>query len=299
MTLATKNNNILKWLKKPYFFNQQIGFKLSVSFGMGIFVYLFLIILKPLDVKRLTQNINLYSVYCGVIITITLLFYFFVITKLFPKFYNNSSWNIGKHIFTVIMLMLLCSLFIWLYNQYVSYETLLKTESFLSITSYVFNIGFFPLLIYLFVDERYGNHYKNYELRKTNKTNIFLKKPYKKHVVNKVIIYASNNKDYVTFDINNLVYITSQANYVSLFLNEENNILKEKIIRIQLQAVEKKLESYSQIIRCHKSYIVNTHFLQRITGNARGYYLQLLKVQKEIPVSRKFNKKELITFINP
>ena len=106
--------------------------------------------------------------------------------------------------------------------------------------------------------------------------------------------HSDNRKEFIGFDINNLIYITSQGNYASFFLKKENSYdLKEEILRVTLSKIESNLKNYSSIIRCHKSYIINTSYIDDITGNARGYLLKSKFLSFEIPVSRKFSKNSL------
>jgi len=77
----------------------------------------------------------------------------------------------------------------------------------------------------------------------------------------------------------------------------ENNELKEKILRVTLTKIESFLKDYDFIIRCHKSYIVNKKYVNKVTGNARGYLLKCNILDFYIPVSRKFSKKSLLTLV--
>ena len=61
--------------------------------------------------------------------------------------------------------------------------------------------------------------------------------------------------------------------------------------------IESFLKDYDFIIRCHKSYIVNTKYVNKVTGNARGYLLKCNILDFYIPVSRKFSKKSLLTLV--
>ncbi len=45
-------------------------------------------------------------------------------------------------------------------------------------------------------------------------------------------------------------------------------------------------ERSKKVIRCHKSYIVNLNKVNRISGNAKGYKLQIDELDFLIPVSR-------------
>ena len=47
---------------------------------------------------------------------------------------------------------------------------------------------------------------------------------------------------------------------------------------------------HQEIIRCHKSYIVNLCNVEKLLGNAQGYKLVMSNMDKQIPVSRNFPK---------
>ena len=105
-------------------------------------------------------------------------------------------------------------------------------------------------------------------------------------------MFLITEKKNITFYIDNLAYVTSQGNYASFFLKNEGGF-KEKIIRITLTKITTELKDYSNIIRCHKSYLVNINHVSDISGNARGYLLKLDFIPISIPVSRRFSKQSL------
>lgn len=86
-----------------------------------------------------------------------------------------------------------------------------------------------------------------------------------------------------------MVYVTTESNYACFFIKDKRD-LKEHILRLQLKAVEEKLKQYDNIIRCHRSYIVNTDAINNISGNARGHYLNVNGSSVNIPVSREVSK---------
>jgi DNA-binding LytR/AlgR family response regulator len=69
-----------------------------------------------------------------------------------------------------------------------------------------------------------------------------------------------------------------------------DNTLRHKLIRLSLKQLEIQLENFSQIKRCHRSYLVNTQHISSIDGNARSLTIQLDNVATSIPVSRSFSK---------
>ncbi|WP_186434425.1 LytTR family transcriptional regulator DNA-binding domain-containing protein [Lutibacter sp. Hel_I_33_5] len=121
---------------------------------------------------------------------------------------------------------------------------------------------------------------------------IKLDKNEKSHKKEKITIYSLNKKESFSFLTNSLVYINSQGNYVSFFLLK-NNELKEKVIRNTISEIEKELKGEENIIRVHRSYIVNKDFILDYKGNSKGYKLILKKFPQLIPVSRSFSKKKL------
>ena len=69
-------------------------------------------------------------------------------------------------------------------------------------------------------------------------------------------------------------------------------------MRVTLTKIEKELQDYNKIIRCHKSYIVNVNFINNINGNARGYLLKSDEIPFNIPVSRSFSKQSLKSLLS-
>lgn len=294
----TRASFLLSWLEKPYYFNSSLTFRLSVSLGIGIFTGLFIYILTPLEIDKVTQNLTLYSVVCTIIVTSILLCYFFLITRVFPGYFNNKHWTIGRHIFTVLFLMISCITVFWIYNRFLSGDRLLMVLNYSDVTRYTLKIGMFPLLLYLFIDERYGRYETTKVINKIKESN----KQYEKEKIDStndvkplsqlITIHSYNLKDAITFDVSKLLYITSETNYACFFVYEKNSV-NEYIIRKSLTAIESDLKSYSYIVRCHKSYFVNSKYIKNIRGNSRGYYLNINFREEEIPVSRKFTKEDL------
>ncbi|MDD3876448.1 MAG: LytTR family transcriptional regulator [Bacteroidales bacterium] len=94
-----------------------------------------------------------------------------------------------------------------------------------------------------------------------------------------------------------LVCIEANDNYPAFYFYRENKIVKE-LHRISLKNIENQLLDCEDIMRCHKSYIVNIRHIKKITGNAQGYKLHFSDLNFEIPVSRKFPKDILIKIKN-
>lgn len=290
------------WLNKPYYFNDDKQFQLVISFGLGFVTFLFLVLLRPGNATEFDIKINPYAfrlVY-GIISTTVLLFYFFVFTKRFPKYYKNETWTIGKHLFNIFCVMLTCGILNAVYSKYVLTDDFFhRNTGYLGILIQSITYGVFPTIIYIYFDEK--NRLK--KVTKATKNVMDAKKNKRSNRLplnnnKKVTIVATNKKDKLSFRLSSLLYITSDTNYACFFIRDKNGLLKEYILRVPLKVVQTHLEGFENIIRCHKSYIINSNYVKKISGNARGLYLHIKDLDNPIPVSRKFSQEQLENFIS-
>lgn len=89
--------------------------------------------------------------------------------------------------------------------------------------------------------------------------------------------------------IKDLLCFEANDNYTAIYYLRDGKVKKE-LYRITLKKIEDQVKGYGQIIRCHKSYIINVGMVSKVTGNAQGYKLQMTGVEVLIPVSRSFPK---------
>ncbi len=279
------------WFFKPYPFVTTTKQKLLMSLVFGKIVFLFLYIFKPFGISNLENNLVSYTLGFGLITFIITLFNLFIFPFIFPKFFNPNKWIIGKMTLFFLGTTLMISIANWYYNLSIARPINQIDNTFLYYVLVTLLVGFFPLIFYIYISER--NRSKQYVLvaKKLSNTNDdFLKED------ENITLISATKKDSFSFVINDLVYISSEGNYASIFYLK-NNELKEQLIRISLSKLENQLQDYASIVRCHKSYIVNTHQVLQIDGNARGYFLKLDKIDFSIPVSRSFPKEFLYTLV--
>lgn len=82
-----------------------------------------------------------------------------------------------------------------------------------------------------------------------------------------------------------ILYVESMANYADICYIADNEI-HHSTLRITLKQVKETLASCENIIQCHRAFLVNLNFIQKITDRNSGYQLQLFGLEKLIPVSR-------------
>lgn len=283
--------NIKAWFLKPYPFVTTTKQKLVMSLVFGKIVFLFLYVFKPFGINNLENNLVQYTLGFGLITFIITLFNLFIFPFIFHKFFNPNKWIIGKMVFFFLGTTLMISIANWYYNLSIARSNTQLDNTFLHYVLLTLLVSFFPLLFYIYMSER--NRSKQYVLvakKLSNTKNDILKEN------EKITLISTTKKDSFSFVINDLVYISSAGNYASIFYLK-NNELKEHLIRISLSKLENQLQDFDFIVRCHKSYIVNTHQVLKIDGNARGYFLSFDKIDFSIPVSRNFPKEFLYTLV--
>lgn len=289
---------IKSWLSTPYYFNPSLLFKLKTSFTLGLFVFLFLYVFEPFSLTLLGDFLFEYTFAIGVFSFLGTFLMLFVPPFIFPDYFNEDKWTVGKSILLIFISIFFIGFVLWYCTSIYKDNKELKHLSFPMFMLYTFLVGAIPVFFLVYLNER---NLRRRRSKKVQEIKIYRQRrrlEKKKSLKPKITIYSDNKKETVSFNINNLVYITSQGNYASFFIKKDDDKLKEKILRVTLSKIEKDLEDYSKIIRCHKSYIVNTAFITDITGNARGYLLKSDILSFDIPVSRSFSKQSLLSFLD-
>jgi DNA-binding LytR/AlgR family response regulator len=283
----------VNWLKVPYFSTNSLNVNLLLAFAAGIFTFIIFYILKPFGIDKYhLNNYFLYSAGFGIITIICIIFFIQIIPYyFFQKLGLRKKWTILKEIIFELLLVSAMAILFYIYSFYVQ-ETdsipLISLSKFFKIT---FSVAFFTYLFLVYV------------LKKIEKI-ILIKKTAKKITLTSftkkekgVIFYSSNKKESISIELDQLVYINSEANYVSFFLLKEGKV-KEVILRSTLKNVMNELNDYHFVVRCHKSFIVNMQHIISYSGNTKGYFLNSELLKNPIPVSRNFTKKDLDDLIN-
>ncbi|MDR2918121.1 MAG: LytTR family transcriptional regulator [Tannerella sp.] len=92
-------------------------------------------------------------------------------------------------------------------------------------------------------------------------------------------------KESVELPADAILYVEACGNYVKINFREEGQN-RQKMLRTTIKRIEDSLKDYPFIIRCHRAFMVNTHYVTEIKGNSRGYRFALRYINQEIPISR-------------
>lgn len=112
-----------------------------------------------------------------------------------------------------------------------------------------------------------------------------LSKPSRKKLASSSATLTTKTKQSLTLDPQYLAYVESHGNYSKIFWFEQN-ILRNKLLRVPISHLEQQLSTYSYIHRCHKSYLINLNEPLSISGNTKGHFFECDYYPIRIPISR-------------
>jgi DNA-binding LytR/AlgR family response regulator len=124
-------------------------------------------------------------------------------------------------------------------------------------------------------------------LRESNiKLNMMVKD--NSHINKEIIPFISDNKsDKIDLLPEDILLIKSAENYVEIVYKDGENV-KQKMIRTTLRSIEEQLRKYMEFVRCHRTCIINTKYILKLTSGYQGQRLKLIDYNQEIPVSRQY-----------
>ena len=96
---------------------------------------------------------------------------------------------------------------------------------------------------------------------------------------------SENDKEVCTVSSDALLFLESQDNYVEVvYLQDQQR--RSQLIRSSLKRISAM--NIPQLLRCHRSYIVNLAQVRNCRGNRHGLKLQLPGSDRAVPVSRRY-----------
>lgn len=254
--------------------------KLLRSFGEGAFISVFLIVFQPFGISYWQDPNKIYYLLgFGVITVLSGSFIRVFLPPLLPKFFDEERWTVGREIFIILSLLFFIAVNNFLY-QVVFLYTAFEWINFVWSVFTVVLVGVFPIAFAVFTNYIY-------QLKKYQKP-IAVKHHETGVAPKSLTLIAENEKD--TFEIpqRDLLFIESADNYAVINYVEEGQ-LKKELLRSSLTRLEKQIVS-DNIVRCHRSFIVNLNRVEDVTGNAQGYKFHLQPLELIVPVARKYSE---------
>lgn len=281
---STFHYKIIRFLSQPYPFYyhaKNLWIVAGLLFVMTIF---FNYIFKPFEVYMPEHKMDYFwisSIHaCGPVVIIGLLFLLKTTSK------TVERWNVRNEILLIVCYLLLVGITQFLIRDIIYNNP--NNWSWRYLYEEIRNTFLLGTLFAILLTSLNYNRLNSKHIKNANALNL----PYKvlKPTTNSIVIIKTQvQSDTFKLNLDSLLFAKAEGNYVELYLNENkiNKVLK----RITLKELESTLEPYTNIIKTHRSYLVNLHHVKNIAGNAQGYKLRLNNYNEKIPVSRNMIQK--------
>jgi len=278
---------MLEFLNKPYPFNDDLKHNTKIIFFISVGVFVFLFLFQPLQIDALaTRDKYILVIGMGIITFLSLSLNMLILPSLFPKILHGSSWNVKKEIFWDLWILFTVSVGYFLY-----YKVLEIMEFGFDMIIKLILIAIVPTSVLIVLNR---HRLLRSHLRLANELNIKLKEH--KSSPDKLVHFVSDyQKDNLSIKASIILFIRSANNYIEVFWREGQEI-KSQMVRCSLMKAEEVVGDDKFIFKCHRSYLANINFVDKIEGSSQGYRLYFDKVDFPIPVSKNYaiKLKELI-----
>jgi len=272
---------MLKFLNKPYPFNDDLRYNAKIILFISLGILVFLLIFQPIEINSFSKKEIFYLV-TGIAAStfLVLSLNLIVLPSLFPKIFN--VWNIKREIIWNIWILLAISS-----SDFLFYSKLFGVIdiNFSDIGKIVL-LGLLPVAVLITINqERLLRSHLKYA-QQLNKKLIESKQQKEK-----LIHFESDyKKDNLIIKSDSLILIKSADNYIEVYYESEEGIVKKQMIRNSLKKAEETIRDFDFIIKCHRTFIVNINHIKEIQGNSQGYKLYIENLDFPALVSQKYIK---------
>ncbi len=238
----------------------------------GLFIFLFLFLFAPFGMAQIKTLPRLFIAFgFGLVTTFMLLIIKYLIEPVLIK----GNWTLGKSVLWNLFIASSIGVANYFYITVIFHQSFIFKYLLLSIWTAIL-VGSIPVTISYIVT-----------------FNRIFKTALKEAAISpedvlwesEVVISGGNPKNEYKFNPRNIVYLCSNDNYVTIVTVKGEDLLKTHL-RGTLTAAESELNRNSSFVRCHKCYIVNSLYVDHISGNIQNLKIKLKPKGIEIPVSR-------------
>jgi len=270
-------------IRSPYLqksLKEELARLFAISFG----VFLFILFFQPFPLGMLDFNNRLlYVAGFGIITFLLACLIFIIIPFTIPRWFNVSEWESGPPFILTTLLLIITATAFSFYIRYVG-----KVELTLYILFKIILVCLLPIIILV-------TQYKNKSLEKVIEVLKAQNKAYFQKIQehskaegdHTVDLFSSNRADKLSLKQKDIIFIKSADNYAEVFYTKDAQI-KKKMLRNTLKDIELQLTTAKNIIRCHRTCLINIQYVEQLKRQYGSYYIKANQIEEKIPVSRQY-----------
>lgn len=273
-----------RFLRKPSPAIESTRVKFLLSFGIGLFVFVFLYVFEPFGVfhELRVTTFEAAAGFGGITFGVDLI-YLFGWYDLIVKRSSRTITN-GEQLLTIFIHVIVVAVVNSFFMRYIylSEITLSRPywQTLFDSLFFTFSIALFPIIftqIYFELKLSYDH------LKKSRNVAIDHQKRTEPATIS---IPGDSQETPVSITNHSFRFARASGNYVEYYSFNGNGV-ERQLQRITLSRLEVHFENTSfNVMKTHRSYIVNLDAVSEINGNAQGYSLQLRDLDETVPVSR-------------
>lgn len=293
-------NKLTELLRSPYPTLCQRWKAVAVP---SLIIFLILYTLQPFGIAGIKGSKLLITLVSALITAGVSSLFTYLLPALFPSYYKEQNWTVGKYLLNTLQLLLLIAVGIWLYQSWL-FGVWLNGRFFFLVLFWVMVLAPFPTVLFLLWNR---NLLLARNLREATEMNGHLAKrispedktisPEEKEISSEVLTFVAGTKEVLEVEAALFLSAGADGNYVKVsYYSAKDGKIVQRLIRATMKQVEDATAACPFIVRCHRAFLVNVRWVVKVDGNSQGYRLILKDGGEEIPVSRAYAK-EVRTWI--
>ncbi len=239
-------------------------------------VFFILYVIRPFDWAEVADKDLFITAVVSSVATFLGMTLFYLWRYLFPSFFAERNWTLGREILLIIYQFTVVAGAVWLVRVWCGQYWYIPQRSYLFTWWVVSSVGAIPYILATSLKVIY--HIRRY-LADAISLNSELSTQQATRRVRLLL-----PRDYGVLD--DFLYAESIDNYVEICWQSGGGICRQQY-RCTLLELEECNPS-SLVFRCHRAYVVNLQKVLHVTGNAAGFQLLVHADLPTIPVSRSY-----------
>ena len=254
----------------------------------AVIIFLVLYLLQPFGIARIESGKLWVTLGAACISAGVSSVFVWVLPRMFPRYYEERAWTLGKEVSGTLALLLCVTVCVWLYVAWLC-GVMPGVRLFFTVLLWVLILGAFPTVLFAMWNR---NIRLARNLREATELNLRLsQKPEAEETPPATLVFSGGTREMLELDARSFLYAESEGNYVRLhYLSPKDNRPVSKLLRLTMKQAEAAVASAPFIVRCHRAFLVNLHQVSKVDGNSQGYRLRLEGCAEEVPVSRGYAK---------
>lgn len=285
---------LIHFLNAPYPVNTSYQRVVGNTLGVGVFIAVFLVMFQPFGLSTTLGPYRLLAIASFSLPCMPIVFF---IGMLSAWVFRRNDWEIYWKVKHEIILTLTIPLLIgganFVHGHFI-FDWPFSWVGLLMMQSYTVAISFFPITGIIAADwaklvKKHQGLAAFVNQGSAPSTNGKQENPDFSIEQRSLLLEGENQQENLRIVLDELLFIKAEGNYVELVTFNHEQKLERFLLRAPLKVIESQLVTWeNEILRCHRSYLVNCRKIKKAAGNAQGLSLCIESIDQRIPVSRKY-----------